>query len=216
MKYFLILLAASTLLVNGDVQAQSRRINLTGCNVWPNERSDHGPAFAIDHSTDTYTWCTQMYNTQVACIAVAFEQSAEVTRIRVWKDDDGTGFPTPMPKDLTIFVSNDEGPLAQRTWTRVSGLMGGFGGAEVYHADSISTDGFVWGDMHDSVNEGHGWGSLVFDPILATGVCIQFANSAGATLPYVHYKLHELEAYATGAESTKITSWGLIKSLYRR
>jgi hypothetical protein len=215
MKYFLILLATSTLLVNSDAQAQSRHINLTGCNVWPNERSDYVPALAIDRSTDTYTWSTQMYNTQVARIGIAFEQPAEVTRIRIWKDDDGTGWPTPVPKDLTIYVSNDEGPLAQRTWMRVSGLMGGFGGAEAYCADSISTDGFVWGDRHDSVNEGHGWGSLVFNPALATGVCIQFANSAGATTQYVHYKLHEIEAYALGSESTSITSWGLIKSLYR-
>jgi hypothetical protein len=97
----------------------------------------------------------------------------------------------------------------------VSGLLGNFEGAEVFHADSISTDGYVWGDVHDSVHEGHGWGSLVFDPVVATGVCIQFSNSAGNTVQYVHYKLHEFEAYAVGSESTRATSWGLVKGVYR-
>jgi hypothetical protein len=69
--------------------------------------------------------------------------------------------------------------------------------------------------MHDSVNEGHGWGSLVFDPIPATGVCIQFANPQGETFPYVHYKLHEFEAYGLDPVPTREASWGGIKALYR-
>jgi hypothetical protein len=217
MKCLVIMAAVSVLLVAGDVQAQSRHINLTECHVWPSERlGENSPAAAIDRSTATCTWCTWMYNTSVASIAVAFEDTAEVTRIRLWKDDDGTGYPTPMPKDLTIFYTSDEGPLDQRTWTRVSGLVGNFGGTEVFHADSIGADGFVWGDVHDSVNEGDGWGSLVFVPAMATGVRIQFANSAGCPSPYVHYKVHEFEAYAAGSEAVRETSWGLIKSLYQQ
>jgi hypothetical protein len=214
MKYVLVLAAALAFLVNDGVQAQSRYITLTGCNVWPYERQGELPN-AIDHDTYTFTWCTPMYNTTISYVGFALEDSAEVTRIRVWKDDDGTGWPTPMPKDLVIFVTTDEGPLAQRTWTRVTGLIGNFGGAEVFHADSIGSDGSVWGDVHDSVNEGDGWGSLVFDPVLATGVCIQFANSPVNTVQYVHYKLHEFEAYAVGAEATSVSSWGRIKSLFR-
>ena len=61
MGYLLLLLAASTLLVNGGAQAQSRSINLVECSVWPNERSHPGPALAIDGSTGTYTWSTQAY-----------------------------------------------------------------------------------------------------------------------------------------------------------
>lgn len=214
MKYLIVLLATLTFLVNNDARAQSQRISLSGCNVWPNERySDYEPWYAIDQSTDTYTWSTECCNTSVARIGIAFEQPEEVTRIRVWKDDDPSG--PPIPKDLIILVTTDEGPLEQRTWTRVSGLLGNFGGAEIFRADSINADGFVWGDMHDSVNEGHGWGSLVFDPILATGVCIQFAMPQGETYPYVHYKLHEFEAYGLDPVSTREASWGQIKSLYR-
>jgi hypothetical protein len=216
MKCFLAFLAALALLGSGDAQAQSRHIHLTGCNVWPNERSGaDGPSAAIDGNTATLTWCTSMYNTSNASIGIAFEDSAEVTRIRLWKDDDGTGWPTPMAKDLVILVTTDNGPLEQRAWTRVSGLIGSFDGAEVFHADSIGSDGYVWGDVHDSVHDGDGWGSLVFDPVVATGVCIQFANSPGNTVQYVHYKLHELEAYAVGAEATSASSWGRIKSLFR-
>jgi hypothetical protein len=216
MKYFLVLMAALAVLVSSDARAQSRQINLVGCSGWPNERQgSNEPSSAIDRDTGTFTWCTAIYNLSNANVAVAFEQPSEVTRIRLWKDDDGTGWPTPMSKDLIILVTMDEGSLEQRTWTRVSGLIGNFGGGEVFHADSISADGFVWGDVHDSVNDGHGWGSLVFDPIVATGVCIQFANSAGNTVQYVHYKLHEFEAYTVGAEAASVTSWGQIKSLYR-
>jgi hypothetical protein len=92
MKYFLVLLATLTFLVNDDARAQSQRINLSGCNVWPNERySDHEPWYAVDQSTDTYTWSTECCNTTVARIGIAFEQPAEVTRIRLWKDSNGGG-----------------------------------------------------------------------------------------------------------------------------
>jgi hypothetical protein len=138
-----------------------------------------------------------------AYIAVSFGQMMQVDRIRIFKDTDGTGYspPTYTEKNLEILFTTDGGPLELRRWTRVTGLASGFGGTEIFQADSVDADGYVWGDKHDSVYSGHGWGSLVFDPVVATGVAIHFETPDEWSV-WEHYKLHEVEVY--GAIATGI------------
>ncbi|NIR64256.1 MAG: hypothetical protein GWO10_10900 [candidate division Zixibacteria bacterium] len=54
-------------------------------------------------------------------------------------------------------------------------------------------DGAVDFDVHDSINDGHGWASLTFDTVQATGIRITFSNATSYT--YVHYKVHEFQAH---------------------
>jgi hypothetical protein len=207
-KHFVPILTLVLLLVTNAISAQSMPINLTAVKVWPNERSsDHQPSYAIDGDTLTFTWCTENGNVNPATIAFAFEQLMDVDRLRLIKNTDGTGFPTYTKKNLEILVTTDTGALEMRTWTRVSGLASGFGGTEIFQADSIDPDGFVWGDMQDIE---HGWGSLIFNPVASTGVAIHFETPDEYTV-YEHYQLFEFRVYGVVASGF---SPAMIKELY--
>ncbi len=71
--------------------------------------------------------------------------------------------------------------LANRTWTRVTGLTNGFAGAELLSALAVNPDGAVTRETHNSANSG--WAFLRFTPVEATGVRI-----------FHHHKVREFEA----------------------
>ena len=106
-------------------------------------------------------------------------------------------------KDLVILWtdSSTATPLSARSWQMVPNLTNGFMGAELLVADTVNSNGTVINDVHDSVNEGHGWASLTFDPVFATGLSIQFSKSS-----FSHYKLHEIEAHIPEPESALLIS----------
>jgi len=171
------------------------QITLNDAQVFPNERtSGNLPPEAIDGNLSTFTWSTQSGNSVPARLAVAFD-SQQVNRIRLWKDDDdGTGSVNVNAKDLTIQFTTDTNPdLSLRNWTTVGSLRTGFNG-EFLNANSVNSDGTVIADVHDSVNDGDGWASLVFSTVEATGVAILVEHTGSNSGP-LHYKVHELEAH---------------------
>jgi hypothetical protein len=161
-------------------------VTLTGINAWPNSRGDE--ANAIDGDQGTYTWCTAPFNTGTNYVAVGFSSATDIKSVRLWKDNDGGGGAN--WKDLVILWTNSSvgTALSARTWQPVTNMVNGISGTELLVATSVNSDGTVVGDVHDSVNEGHGWGSLSFNEVAATGFAIQFSGSS-----YNHYKLHEIQ-----------------------
>jgi hypothetical protein len=179
---------------------------------WPNERTNnYPPSNAVDGDISTCTYTTQAYTNVKPCwLGLDFGSVQAVNRIRLWKDDEG-GWGVDDPKDLVIQYTTDLGPMASRTWQNVANLSNGFGGTELLQATSVNSDGTVVGDEHDSVYEGHGWASLKFSTVAATGVAVGF--STRTTVHANHYKVHEFEAHV---ETVPVGSgtWGKIKALY--
>lgn len=165
---------------------------------WPNERtSDNVPSNANDGDTLSFTWTTEAFNTATGHIGLDFDSLRTVTRVRLWKDPEaGNSGRTSLPKNLVVRYTTDSGPMSMRGWTHVTGLVNGFNGQEMMVADSVLSEGIVWGDFHDSVDNGDGWASLTFDPVEATGMAIEFSKTEGTTYSFVHYKVHEFLAYA--------------------
>jgi hypothetical protein len=200
-------LIALILFAAAPAGAISIQITGTTAHAWPNGRtSSNQPPLAVDEILSTYTWTTESFNELSASLGLDFGAAvAGVNRIRLWKDDDsGSGLGDSLPKDLVIQFTTDTGPMESRTWVNVTGLSSGFEGAEFFVATAVNPDGTVDSDKHDSVNDGDGWGSLTFDPVLATGVRIQFSKVAGAEYPYVHYKVHEFQAWMVPEPSTAL------------
>ena len=180
---------------------------------WPNGRtSNQQPYLAADGNVGTYTWTTESFSTaKPAYIGLDFGSSYYLNRIRLWKDNDN-GCGGQAPPDLVIQYTTGAGPLSGRTWTTVTTLQTGYQG-ETLQAAAVNLNGTVSADGHDSVNEGHGWASLTFDVVQATGVRISFSGTAACS--FNHYKVHEFEAYYESTIASEPTTWGKIKNLYR-
>ncbi|MCP4633592.1 MAG: T9SS type A sorting domain-containing protein [candidate division Zixibacteria bacterium] len=191
-----VLLIFISLVLTQVCYSQEVLIENTFAMGWPNGRGEENNA--VDGNQSTYTWTTAAYNTSIAHIGIGFDSPYSLCRIRLWKDADGGSHGhTSMPKDLVIMYTSDTGPLDERDWTSVSGLVNGYQGTEFLQATEVYSDGSVSEDIHDSIESGHGWASLVFNDVLATGVCIQFNKVEGWSYPYIHYKVHEFEVYAS-------------------
>lgn len=167
---------------------------------WPNERNiNNPPPNAVDGNTDTFTWTTNPNNIAApSYFGVDFGSAKTVSRIRLFKDNDGGGGTlSDFFKNLTIEYTTTSAstPLPDRTWTRVTGLANGFNGAELLTAVAVNSDGTVTRDSHNSLL--NGWASLTFNAVSATGVRIGFSNVTNPTF-FNHYKVHEFEAYGPG------------------
>ncbi|MEZ5354361.1 MAG: hypothetical protein R2762_17125 [Bryobacteraceae bacterium] len=198
----------------GGTDVGSQRISPLAARGWPNERSfDNPPANALDGNTSTFTWTTEPFNTQSpSYFGVDFGASKPVSRIRIFKDNDGGGGTrSDQFKNLVIEYTTTSGstPLASRTWARVSGLVNGFQGTELLTAGSVNADGTVTRDSHNSLTSG--WASLTFTAVNATGVRIGFSNVTDP-LFFNHYKIHEFEAYGP-AGSTAVPGGGTITGI---
>ena len=196
---------ALALMVAAGPAAGAQKVALTTAEGFPNGRtSGEPPAFAIDGNTSTATWTTEALNTaSPAYLAVGFA-AAQVTRLRILKDDAGGGGPN--AKNLVIQYTNGSGPLASRAWTNVPNLRNGIGGQELLSASSVNASGTVSGDVHAG-----GYASLSFDPVFATGLRIGFSPpfsgggcSSNPTGPCNHYHVFELEAWDDAAPSTPV------------
>jgi hypothetical protein len=203
---------------------QAAQILPVTAHGWPNERtSSNQPPLAVDGSTATYTWTTEQFTTdKPAHLGLDFGDSTEVNRIRLWKDND-TGGCGEGAYDLVIQYTTDSGPLPLRTWQNVANLTTGYlplvtgdtqlatgYGFETLQATAVNSDGTVTGEVHDSVNSGHGWASLSFHEVEATGVRISFTSSC----VFNHYKVHEFEAYRDPV-AVEPNTWTRVKVLYR-
>lgn len=177
-----------------DISASSTRTYLTGATAraFPSEHASNPPNLCVDGSLSTFTWSTASNNfTKPSYLGLLFSDAVTLDGIRLWKDNDGgSGANT---KDLVIQYTVDSMPaIGSGTWQNVVGLTSGYMGNELIVAASVNSNGTVQGDVHDSVNEGHGWATLGFDRVVATGVRIAFSvpdNSAN------HYKVHEFLAF---------------------
>ncbi|MFN7924135.1 MAG: discoidin domain-containing protein [Bryobacteraceae bacterium] len=171
---------------------------------WPNERNfDNPPPNAVDGNTSTFTWTTNPFNTVLpSYFGVDFGASKPVSRIRIFKDNDGGGGTlSDHFKNLVIEYTTTPAStqLPDRTWTRVTGLVNGFNGAELLQAVAVNSDGTITRDSHNSSNSG--WASLTFNAVNATGIRIAFSNVTSPTF-FNHYKVHEFEAYGPGSGGT--------------
>jgi len=188
------------LLVVTATNANAAVVVLTSVKGWPNGRTvGDNPPNAIDGNINTYTWTTNPSNTvNPSYLGVGFN-SIGVNRIRLWKvPDSGFGF-TPNIKDLVIqyTTSNPATPLDLRIWQTVSGLTSGYLATELFNASSVNANGTVTGDVHNSP-AGDGWGSLTFNPVMATGIRIAFTVPSGQ--PVNHYRVGEFEVYSVVPE----------------
>lgn len=178
----------------GIVELTSLRVPLVQARGWPHERtSNNPPPLAIDDDLVTFTWTTEAFTTDpVNHLGVDFGRARSIDRLRLYKDSHNGGNRVG-PKNLTIQVTTDTGPLPDRTWTNVSGMSNGFLGAELLVANRVNADGTVVRDVHDSL-AGDGWASLEFDLTSATGIRVSFVN-LHTSQPWNHYKVHELQVY---------------------
>jgi hypothetical protein len=164
---------------------------------WPNERNfNNPPPNAVDGKTDTFTWTTNPNNTVLpSYFGVDFGSSRSVSRIRLFKDNDGGGGTlSDHFKNLVIEYTTSPAstPLPERAFTRVTGLANGYNGTEFLTAISVNSDGTVTRDSHNSLNSG--WASLSFAAVNATGIRIAFSSVTNPAF-FNHYKVHEFEAY---------------------
>jgi len=176
-----------------DVVASYQRVYFVGsARAWPTEHGGFPPANCVDGNTATYTWSTAGSNFQnPSFLGVQFAGTITVDGIRLWKDNDGGGGAS--VKNLTIQYTTDASPnVGGGTWQNVSGMSNGYLGGELLQCTTFNANGTVIGDIHDSVNDGHGWATLRFDRITATGVRIGFSTADASTN---HYKVHEFQLF---------------------
>lgn len=177
-----------------EITASSTRNYLSGmtARAFPSEHATNPPNLCTDNNVATFTWSTASNNfTKPSYLGLLFPSAVTLDGIRLWKDNDGGGGAN--SKDLVIQYTIDSMPvLGSGTWQNVSSLSNGYLGTELMVAVSVNSDGTIQGDTHDSVNDGHGWATLRFSRIQATGIRIGFSvpdNSAN------HYKVHEFLAF---------------------
>ena len=196
-----LVLALGALLAGAAGPAGAVQIPAQSAAGFPNERtSNDPPTNAIDNNAGTYTWTTESLNTaSPSYLAIGFASSA-VNRLRILKTPEpggGTGSGT---KNLVIQYTTGTGALASRSWTNVPNLSNGnlnagFFGAEPLTATAVNANGTVVGDAH------HGFASLVFDTVQATGLRIGFSVVGGGTCssnpdaPCNHYRVGEFQAH---------------------
>ena len=160
-----------------------------------NDRGDSGDAF--DGSAGTWSFLTPSGTVSPNIVAMDLGSAMMVNRIRVDKfgdtDDGGaaSGAPGIAPvdhMDLEVLFTTDLGALITRSYTPVSALTNGFGGAELIDADAVGGS-MVDNDRHDGIY------SLSFDSVLATGIGLVFSRDAGDSQPFTHYRAREIELF---------------------
>lgn len=171
----------------------------TSAHAWPSSRtSSNQPYLCVDGNTNTYTWVTAAWYSGLNHIGLDLGGVYPIYQIRLWKDNydgynPGPGHADPPhTKNLVIQFTTDSGNMADRNWENVSNLTNGYLGLELMVATAVNVDGTVELDVHDSVNEGHGWASLSFDLVEATGIRITFTTPTDFLN---HYKLHEFQVH---------------------
>jgi len=179
-----------TLVGSGETQ----QIAGVTAHGWPSGRtSSWQPYLAVDGSTNTHTWTTASGTWKTPNhLGLDFGRLVAVNRIRLWKDPLDGYHNRADPKNLVIQFTTESGPITARRWSNVRNLSNGFLGTELMRASAVNPNGTVDLDIHDSVTLNHGWASLVFDTVHASGVRISFSRTS---TPFNHYKVHEFEAY---------------------
>lgn len=182
-----------------SIDPSVNRLPLSGIDVWYSGSGASGNRgdghLAIDGRTDTFSYLTEPSGTGPYRIGLELDGGpTRVNRLRVAKEEDadGTGYPVDN-MDLEIYYTTDTGPMANRSWHRVSGLQSGFRGIEKITADSVDPDGFVDNDHHDF--ETSGYYSLTFEAVNATAIAINVSRDAVDPQNYVHYPSFEIELH---------------------
>ncbi len=214
---FLLPIAIGTLLCAAG-PSWSAQVAITSVAGFPNGRTLNDlPPNAIDGNIATWTWTTNPNNIAAPShLAIGFA-ATPVNRVRLWKEPNGGGGQN--IKNLTIQYTTDNVsvPLSSRTWTTVTGLANGFDGSELMIATSVTGNGTVTGDTHNSTT-GDGWASLEFTQVTATGLRVSFQNPNPA-VPFCdgvtpngacnHYRVAEFEAHMEGPVVPGAAAWGV-------
>lgn len=164
-------------------------------HVWPHPRfrDKHLPRAVVDGDLHTFTYLTEDYNREPATIALDFQSSQTIDRIRLIK---GTRQDVVIAPDYEILVTNAPThiPPSERPWRRVTGLRTGTPedrAQEALQAEEIHPNGAIVGDTHHSHQGDSLHATLTFDPIQATALALRFHHPGQP----VHACLYEIEIY---------------------
>jgi len=116
-----------------------------------------------------------------------------VNRLRVARMGKSDGSAGIDDYNLSILYSTNSGPLNERNYQSVSGLINGYCGQELVSAGSVNPGGTVQGEHHDYATQG--FYSLTFDPVRASAIAIRIDKAPGQANPYIHYGVIEAEVY---------------------
>ena len=159
----------------------------------PTNRGDEDAA--IDGNIETWSYITPSSSTGPRFAAFDLGVATDINRLRVskWSDVAGVGQPHDRV-DLQILATTDGGPLTDRDFAPVTGLMSGYLGTELIDALSVNpADATVEGDNHDRFADATEFYSLSFDTASATGLAIRFEKGPSSSNPYAHYRVYEAQ-----------------------
>jgi len=168
-------------------------------------------AWAYDDNPYTYSGLTPSGNTADVIAAFELESGAPVDRIRVGKfavDVDGHGGADDIDiMDLEVLFSSDSGPLNQRAYHPVSGMVNGFMGNELING-TVFPDGRIENDVHDPAWDGgadSNFWSVQFDPVRATALALRIRRDPSDDASWLHYPLAEMQVFYTIPEPSSLT-----------
>ena len=195
----------STELPVSDIEAFAAELPPQPGDTALNNRGDQGNA--IDGDEGTWSFLTPSGTAGPNTVALDVGESRTLGRLRVakWGDTDDAGPNSGAPgiepidnMDLEILYTTDTGPLEERTYQPVTGLISGFNGEELIQADAVdSATGTVDNEHHNFAIDG--WYSLTFDAIDATALAVRFSRDSGDSTAFTHYRAYEFQLFEAAA-----------------
>ncbi len=197
MLYRKMFLCLVVLAVLSTAYAVKTEVPLTGVDAFyssdqNNNRNRGDMGFLIDDNEATSSYSTGGFTDLQTIIAFDLGGSHTINQFRLFKvtaNIDGTGTVVDHP-NLEILVSADTGALYTRSYYRVSGLINGDQGSELFTAVSVNSDGTIIGDTSDNK-----WCTVTFDPATVTAVAFSVVRPVTDDWPFVHFPMTEVEAY---------------------
>ena len=149
----------------------------------------------IENLTDNNetTWSYSTRGQSGIIIAFDLDGSHTINQFRFYKGSRDIGGTSRFPDhpNLEILVTTDTGALNTRSYSRVTGMINGDQGNELFVAARVNSDGTIIDDTGDL-----GWYTVTFDPATVTAV----AMSVDRPVPPNHdnkcfYPMYEVKAY---------------------
>ncbi|MEX0868021.1 MAG: hypothetical protein WD030_11740 [Pirellulales bacterium] len=205
-------LALSLLLALYPEQAPAEKLAISGIELWQTSnptisknRGDEGNA--IDGDITTSSYLTPGGNDDPSTFGLDLGGTTTVDHLRVAKfgDIDGNGsapgFGTFDTMDLRILYTTDSGPLNSRAYSPVSNLTNGVHASElIMSRDGVNSAAATVGREFHNYDSGlavddHGWYSLTFDDVQATGIAVEFAKNLENSTNFTHYRSYEIQLH---------------------
>ena len=163
----------------------------------------------IENLTDNNetTWSYSTDGQSGIIIAFDLGGAHTINQFRFYKvssDIDGTST-SPDHPNLEILVTTDTGALNTRSYSRVTGMINGDQGNELFVAARVNSDGTIIDDTGDL-----GWYTVTFDPATVTAVAMSVDRSVPPNDEnWCYYPMYEVQAYYdTAVLPTKANSPG--------